>query len=556
MKAESRSERRSFDKASLIKTAALALALGVATWLIAPRLLPERLPPGYPTLPDLSALNSSARDLLKSADRDARRHPESVEAMGKLGMAYHANLLLEPAASAYRIAQRLAPADYRWVYCLAYLEEENGNQTEQLRLLDRTLSLNSGHAPSLLKLADAYFKLDRLDEAQRYYQLASQAPGGSASLQAGFGLSRVAARRRDWIKVIQYAAPLTHAYPSLQPPYELLKEAYDALGQRAKAGEVRQSIQLCKVKVVPPLEDPLNDQLTSLSYSSTRLLKQAGMLSHLGYPDRAVEVARRAAQAEPNDADARNFIASTLLSAYPGTPAAVDEALAQLGECLRLRPADPVPLWLFAQTFFDAPKSTAAVDRLAALMRPYAGRSEAHLYLGMLASARGDSSGAISEYMDALKNDPNNSGIYDNLGLAVEKASRLDEAAGYFQKAVQLNPMNATARYNLGRLLLQRGNDAQAMKELREALQLKPDHAGAHFCMGFAFMNLRKFDEAIPRFREGLRYSPADAEAHYGLGFSLAVQHKPEEALAEVREALRLRPDYPEAQQLFQQLGR
>ena len=228
------------DRASLLKTGALAVALGVAAWLLAPVLLPSNVPQDYPRLPDLQGLNPSLRDALKSADREARRRPGSAEAMGKLGMTYHANLFVEQAARAYRIAARLAPGDYQWVYCQAFLEEERGNQKEQLSLLEQTLRLKPDHVPSVLKLADAYFKRDRMDEATRYYEMAARAPGGSASLQATFGLGRVAARRRDWGKVIEYVAPLSQAYPYWKPPYELLQEAYESLGQPVKAAEARQ----------------------------------------------------------------------------------------------------------------------------------------------------------------------------------------------------------------------------------------------------------------------------------------------------------------------------
>ena len=554
MKPESRGDDRGYDKASLLKTGALAIALGVATWLLAPLLLPARLPEDFPKAPDPHMLNPSLRELLQSTDREARRKPGSAEAVGKLGLAYHANLFLDQAARAYRIAGRLAPDDYHWVYCQAFLEEEKGNEKEQVGLLEQTLRLKPDHVPALLKLADASFKVDRLDEAAQYYEAAARAPGGSASLQASFGLGRVAARRKDWNKVIAYSTPLARAYPYLLPPYELLQEAYEALGQAGHAAQARQGILSARSKVVPPLEDPLNQQLIDLCYSSTRLLKQAGLLSHLGYPDRAIQVARRAAQAEPTDPDVRYFIAHTLLASYANKPEAVDEALTQLGECLRLRPDDVVPLWMFAQDFFDAPKTPAAVEQFRTLMRPYADRADAHLYLGFVATARGKTDEAISQYQAALKNDPNNSGVYNQLGVALAKAAKFDQAIADLQHSVELNPMNVTARFNLGAVLLQRGKDAQGLKELGEVVRLKPDYAAAHFCMGFAFLYSKRIDEAIARFREGLRYGPDDAEAHYGLGSALSMQRKREDAIAELRQALRLRPNYAEAQELLHQL--
>jgi tetratricopeptide (TPR) repeat protein len=554
MKTESRDQARSEGKWPLWKTAVVAAALGVATWLLAPLLLPPRLPDDFPNLPDLHSVNPNLREVLRTADRDARRKPGSAEVVGKLGLAYHANLFLDQAARAYRIAARLAPDDSRWVYCQAFLAEENGDQEQERRLLEQTLRLKPDHVPALLKLADASFKLDRLDDAARYYDAALRAPGSAASLQANFGLARVAARRKDWNKVIAFSAPLARAYPTLLPPYELLLEAYEALGQPNQAAQARQGILSAKSKVVPPVDDPLNQELIDVCYSSTRLLKQAGVLSHLGYPDRALQLARRAAQAEPADPDVRNFIAHTLITAYPGKPEAVNEALTQLGECLRLRPDDVAPLWMFARDFFDVPEPPAAVEQIRAMMQPYAGRADAHLYLGLAAAARGETAEAISQYRAALKNDPNNAGVYSQLGVVLAKAGNFDEAIANLQHSVDLNSQDVTTRFNLGAVLLERGKDAQGLKELNEVLRLKPDYAAAHFCIAFACLYSKRVDDAVARFREGLRYGPDDAEAHFGLASALAMQGKREEAIAEVRQALTLRPDYAQAQQLLRQL--
>jgi tetratricopeptide (TPR) repeat protein len=541
---------------SLLKTGALVIALAAITWLLGPLLLPVRLPEDFPKLPDLGKVNAGMRASLEGADREARRRPGSADAVGKLGMAYHANLFLDRAAAAYRIAARVAPNDYHWAYCQAFLEEENGNEPEQFKFLQRTVRLKPDHVPALLRLADREFKRDRLEEAARYYESAAKAPDGHSSLQAAFGLGRVAARRREWNQVIERVVPLARTYPYLQPPYELLVEAYEALGQADKAAEARQGIALSRSKSVPPPQDPLNDQLIALSYSSTRLLKQAGLLSRFGYSDQAIQVAHRAAEADTKDADIRNFIARTLLTAYPNKPEAVDEALTQMGECLRLRPDDPLPLWGFASTFFETPKPPAAVERLASLLRPFAGRDDAHSFLGMVADARGQDAEALSQYETALKFNPTNAALYVKLGLLCDREAKFDQAIAYFQKAIGLEPTNTVARFNLGVALLQRGKDSQGLKELGEVLRLKPNDAPTHFCMGFAYLYSKRSEEAIASFRHGLRYQSEDAEAHYGLGSALSMQRRREDAVAELREAIRLRPNYPEAQALLQQLGR
>ena len=532
------------------------MALGAITWLLAPLLLPAKLPADFPKLPDLSKANPGMRAALTGADREARRHPESAESVGKLGMAYDANLFLDQAAAAYGIAARLAPNDYQWVYCQAFLREEQGNEEDQQKFLRETIRLKPDHVPALIKLGDGAFKQDRLDEAQQYYERAAGVPGNHSTLQAVFGLGRVAARRREWKKTIEYIAPLTRSYPLVQPPYELLLEAYEGLGQGDKAAETRQSITLAKSRVVPPAEDPLNDQLIALSYNSTRLLKQAGLLSRFGYPDQAVQLARRAAEADPKDPDIRNFIARTLLTAHPDKAEAVDEALTQISECLRLRPDDPAPLWGFASQFFETPKPPAAVDRLSALLKPFAGRDDAHFFLGMVADVRGQDAEALSQYEAALKTNPGNAAVYIKLGLVGDREAKFDQAIAYFQKAIQLDPTNTVARFNLGVALLQQGKDSQGLKELGEVLRLKPDDAATHFCMAFAFLYSKRLEEAVSNFNEGLRYKPDDAEAHYGLASALSLQRRRADAVAALREAIRLRPNYPEAQALLQQLQR
>ena len=203
MKPDSRDDHRWYDTRSLLKTGALAVALAAITWRLVPILLPVRLPEDFPKLPDLGTVNPGMRALLQGADREARRRPASAEAVGKLGMAYHANLFLEQAAGAYRIAARLAPNDYHWTYCQAFLQEENGNEQEQVKFLQQTVRLKPDHVPALLRLADGEFKRDRLDEAARYYERAASAPDGHSSLQAVFGLGRVAARRQEWNQVIE-----------------------------------------------------------------------------------------------------------------------------------------------------------------------------------------------------------------------------------------------------------------------------------------------------------------------------------------------------------------
>ncbi len=534
----------------------LASVLGLGTWAAVALLVPVKLPESYPAIPDLQSQNTAFRNLLLDADSDARKHPNSAAAIGKVGMIYHSNQFYEQAESAYAIAVRMAPGDYRWPYYQALVSEESGREKEVFDLLQKTVRLQPDFAPALQKLADIYYKQERLDEAARYYERSAAAAGRDSSLQPVFGLGRVAARRKDWTKVVEYIEPLSREYPHVRPPHQLLLDAYEALGRPDKAEEERKILLESKLIVVPPIKDVLTEELLALCCSSTRLLKEAGLRSRFGHPDQAIEVARRAVAVEPEDADARHFVARTLLDTHGDRPEAVEEALAQLKEGLRLRPDDRMPLWYFAAHFFEQNKTDAAVEQLRVLLAGNAGSAEGHYYLGVVADRQGRIQEAATQYRAALKSDPNNAEAYHKLGLILVTAGKLDEAITYFEKAVQLNPMFTTARSNLGVALDERGKSRQAVVQFEEALRLKPNDGPTHMFLGIALLKQGKVEKAAAHFRETVRITPGEAQAHYGLGCALAMLQKPEEAASELREALRLRPGYAEAGDLLQKLER
>ena len=101
MEPKSRDQERSgHNRASLLRYACLALALGGATWFVAPLLLPTRVPEDFPEPPNVANVNRDLRAMLQGKERAARRRPGSSETVGTLAMAYHANLFVTQAERA------------------------------------------------------------------------------------------------------------------------------------------------------------------------------------------------------------------------------------------------------------------------------------------------------------------------------------------------------------------------------------------------------------------------------------------------------------------------
>jgi tetratricopeptide (TPR) repeat protein len=522
----------------------LAAVSGLGSWLLLKSLLPVGLPKDFPDAPEPQSLAPELGRLISNADAQAREHPASAEDVGRLGMVYHANQFYDRAVSAYRIASRVDPGDYRWFYYQALVDEENGLEKPQFALLQETVRLQPEFQPALVKLGDICFKQDNPEEAARYHDRAAKAAGGTPSPQAHFALARVAAKRQDWRKVVEHLAPAVREYPRFRPPRHLLADAYEALGQHERAADERWGLLRTDLIPIPPVKDPLAEALLPLCYSSTRLLKEAGLLNRFGNPDRALEVARRAIEVKPNDADARHFVSRVLLESRGGDPAAVDEALTQLDEGLRLRPDDLVPLYYAAAFLFKQKKTDAAVERLRGMLARNTGSAEAQYYLGLVADRQGREREAVAHYQDALRRDPGYAEPYHRIGLILASEGRLDQAIGYLRKAVSLKPMFIGARSHLGAALEYQGRVGEAMEQFREALRLKPNDTEPRLLLAGSLIRQGKLGEAAEHFRETTLITPGDAEAYYGLGCALAGQGKREEAVRQLQRALQLRPNY------------
>ena len=72
------------------------------------------------TLPhvDVTAFESSARQLIQDRLAAARARPDDGQALGTAAMALHAYRILEPAVDIYRRAVARAPDEFRWHYLM------------------------------------------------------------------------------------------------------------------------------------------------------------------------------------------------------------------------------------------------------------------------------------------------------------------------------------------------------------------------------------------------------------------------------------------------------
>ena len=144
----------------------------------------------------------------------------------------------------------------------------------------------------------------------------------------------------------------------------------------------------------------------------------------------------------------------------------------------------------------------------------------------------GNIEGAIQVLTQATQMDPSRDLLWAKLGDAyrAEAAKQTDhaqqsqeysQAADAYQKAVQIKPSGPYWN-NLGEALGKSGKTDEAVKAYTNAAQLDPTDAGRYyFNLGAVLTNTGKVDDAVAAFDKAIAADPTRAEAYYWKGVNL-----------------------------------
>jgi tetratricopeptide (TPR) repeat protein len=158
-------------------------------------------------------------------------------------------------------------------------------------------------------------------------------------------------------------------------------------------------------------------------------------------------------------------------------------------------------------------------------------------------------SDGVTLWQHALAAGGNSTVAHTNLGVALEKLGRYDEAAAHLEEAIRLEPRNARAHVNLGDALFALRRYPDAARAFERGLELDPADsltrqslAMTHYNWANAEWREGRLDEAARQYREGLRWRPDDAGFHRALGMLLAQAGRRDEAVSELQRSLALDP--------------
>lgn len=164
--------------------------------------------------------------------------------------------------------------------------------------------------------------------------------------------------------------------------------------------------------------------------------------------------------------------------------------------------------------------------------------------LAVLYEREGDDENAIREYRAAAESGVPDPRVHLNLGNALTRTGRFDEARDEYRRVLELAPDYAGAvRNNYGILAAHEGNWDAAIREFEASLAADPTNENALANLASAYLTSGRYVDAIVSFRRALlRPGGNEAVLRRSLGMAYYESGLLEEAEGELEAALRLNP--------------
>ncbi len=222
------------------------------------------------------------------------------------------------------------------------------------------------------------------------------------------------------------------------------------------------------------------------------------------------------------------------------------EAEAAYRAVLSARPDNPDALHLMGVIALQVNKPAVAVELISQAISRHAGNPAYFSNLGSALRRLGRLDEALVAARRGVEMDGNFADGQQNLANILLDRQEYGGAADALARFVALRPHQIDPRLSLARaqLLAERAEDA--LETLRQLLGMAPALAPAYINMGVALRKLGRLEESAAAYRSALAFSPGDPGALSNLGVLMQEKGDYERAIACYRRVLIERPGFGE----------
>lgn len=490
-----------------------------------------------------------------------KKRPELPQTRLLLSGAFQLLGRLDDAAGVLQEQIRIWPADARAHVLLSLIFRQQNKMSEARQALEKALQITPKDIAIFAQLVDLDLAEKKFDAAfQRARELMEKQPD-SARVQ--FLEAKVFFAQKDYPAAEAALQKTLSLDPNLPEAYDLLVRTYLASNRLPEAAKelegalAKHPDNAQKAMTLALVREKMKDfQGAADAYEKVLAVKPDFVpalnnlaylyAEHLNQPQKAVEIARKARTAQPDDPSVADTLGWALFKQqdYPQALALLQESAAKLTTVPEVQFHLGMARYMMGQA--DAAK--AAFEQALKAPADFAGKEEAQRRLALLKAGAGQQTLSRDALEKLLAEQPADIVGWMRLGEMYEAEKNLPKAAEAYERARQLNPNLLAANLKLAQFnagFLQ--NKEKALDLAKKARELAPNDPAVAGTLGAIVLRAGNYQWAYSLLQDAAREKSADASVLHSLAWAAYSLGK----VAEARQAMQKAsaaavPDSPE----------
>jgi protein O-GlcNAc transferase len=202
----------------------------------------------------------------------------------------------------------------------------------------------------------------------------------------------------------------------------------------------------------------------------------------------------------------------------------------------------------YARSLVATGRLGLAVTEMQSALRGEPQNAELHDELGSIYAQQKHWADAQREFADAVTSDPKNAMAHLHLALTMEE-QHLPDAQTQLLEAARLAPANPVISFELGKAFASSGADDRAIAEFQKTLHTQPENIDAMYELALALQRSAKVQDALSLFQKVVAAQPENAPALTNLGLALTQSQHAKDAVPFLERSIALVPENVTAHQ-------
>jgi tetratricopeptide (TPR) repeat protein len=474
-----------------------------------------------PAFPDSAGHPPAMVAYLKATYSQAMDHPTSDEAVGKLGMAFHAHDFYDEAAACYRRAEELNPNEWRWTYYVSLLDEGLGNTKAVIKGLTTVIEKQPDYPMAWFRLGNSYLKARSFQDAHHAFRQVLQLPEQTSPMIAGvlvpvngafplkayatLQLARILFLQKRLADARSLLAELIDANARFGPALRLMGDVYYEMGNEEEAADWRNRADHLD-SYVPPA-DVLYEALVLCSRNTDFITRRINTAMRWGNYEWTVTLLDHILDYDPRNGPALTLKINVVLDTHR-----IDELgplVVRYGEQFK---SDEQALLEMARHLRRWGQYDATVTLLTKIITRNPRNVDAHVeYVRLMTMFRQYDNG-IQYCTNLLATDPQNAPIRVELIDLLIQNGELARAEEELTAEQRLYPDVETRSMMLGRIARKKGDAVNAVRHFQRALAATPRKIPIQLELGKYLVELRRWNDAEKHWQKALQASPGNID--------------------------------------------